>query len=99
MDKAKKELLEGRGWVVGDTRDLLQLSAAEEAYINTKIHLAARLKQLRIAQHITQKVLAATLGTSQSRVAKMEAADPSVSLDLIVKSILTLQPDAPLLGK
>ena len=28
------------------------------------------------------------LGSSQSRVAKMEAADPSVSLDLLVRGLL-----------
>jgi len=30
------------------------------------------------------------LGSSQSRVAKMEAGDPSVTVDLLIRSLLTL---------
>ena len=38
----------------------------------------------------TQLQVARRLGSSQSRVAKMEAADASVSLDLLIKSLLAL---------
>jgi hypothetical protein len=34
--------------------------------------------------------LARLIKSSQSRVAKMEAGDPSVSLDLLIRSLLTL---------
>jgi hypothetical protein len=39
---------------------------------------------------LTQTALAQRLGSSQLRAAKMEAADRSVSLDLIVPSLLTI---------
>jgi transcriptional regulator with XRE-family HTH domain len=34
--------------------------------------------------------LAAKLQSSQSRIAKMEAGDPSVSLDLLIRSLISL---------
>jgi predicted transcriptional regulator len=39
---------------------------------------------------VTQVALAKALQSSQSRVAKMEAGDPTVSLDLLVRSLLAL---------
>jgi predicted transcriptional regulator len=42
------------------------------------------------AQKISQKELAKNIKSSQSRVAKMEACDPSVSLDLIIKTLFVL---------
>jgi len=39
---------------------------------------------------MTQEQLGRLLGSSQSRVAKIEAADPSVSIDLMVRSLLRM---------
>src|SRR5581483_4278956 len=39
---------------------------------------------------LSQAVVAKRLGSSQSRVAKMEAGDPSVSLDLLLRALLAL---------
>jgi transcriptional regulator with XRE-family HTH domain len=39
---------------------------------------------------MTQEQLARLLKSSQSRVAKMELGDPSVSLDLLVRSLLAM---------
>ena len=39
---------------------------------------------------MTQVEAASKVGSSQSRIAKMEAADPTVSLDLLIKSLLSL---------
>jgi transcriptional regulator with XRE-family HTH domain len=39
---------------------------------------------------MTQAQLAERLGSSQSRIAKIEAADPSVSIDLMLRSLLRL---------
>ena len=48
------------------------------------------LKARRTAKGISQTTLAKTMCSSQSRVAKMESGDPSVSLALLVKSLLAL---------
>ena len=76
MKKLKNE------WVEGPVQDFLKLSDAETAYIETRVALAYRLREERNKKHLTQIDLASVLKTSQSRIAKMEKADPSVSLDL-----------------
>jgi predicted transcriptional regulator len=66
------------------------MSDEEEAYINLRLKLAEGLKVRRQSRGVTQVGLARTLKSSQSRVAKMEAGDPTVSLDLLVKSLFAL---------
>jgi predicted XRE-type DNA-binding protein len=90
MDKAKSERLRAAGWKSGDAADFLELSAEEAAFVELKLALADYLRDLRTRNAWTQAQVARRLGSSQSRVAKMEAADASVSLDLLVKSLLTL---------
>jgi DNA-binding XRE family transcriptional regulator len=90
MTKTKKRALEAAGWRVGTAADFLGLSKEEAALIEMKLGLAATLRQRRVARKLTQTQLAKRLGSSQSRVAKMEAADPSVSIDLLVRTLLDL---------
>ena len=90
MRDVKRKKLAGRGWRIGGVKEFLALSAEEEAYIELRLKLADGLKMRRHARGITQTQLARALRSSQSRVAKMEAGDPSVSLDLLVKSLLAL---------
>ena len=90
MRENKRKKLESRGWKLGNAKDLLGLSNQEEMYIELRLKLAEGLKARRRASGVTQVSLAKTLRSSQSRVAKMEAGDPTVSLDLLVKSILAL---------
>jgi predicted XRE-type DNA-binding protein len=90
MKAKKKQQLEGHGWHVGSVDEFLGLSAAEMAYIELKLALSAQLKQRRQQQQLTQVELATRLRSNQSRVAKMEAGDPSVSLDLLIRSLLAL---------
>ena len=90
MRKSKKKRLEAKGWKIGTVKEFLGLSDEESAYIELKVKLAAGLKQRRQQQGLSQLELAAKLQSSQSRVAKMEAGDPSVSLDLLVRSLITL---------
>jgi DNA-binding XRE family transcriptional regulator len=90
MDMAKMRRLQAEGWSVGDASDFLGLSPAEAAYIELRLDLADCFRSLRKQVGLTQTEAAQRLGSSQSRVAKMEAADPSVSLDLLVKALLTL---------
>lgn len=90
MRKEKKRRLEAKGWRVGTVKDFLGLTEEESAYIELKIRLAEGLRQRRQAKGLSQVDLAAKLQSSQSRVAKMEAGDPSVSLDLLIRSLITL---------
>jgi len=87
---SKRKKLEGAGWRVSDTDEFLGLSAEESAYIEMKLALSDTLKQERARKKLSQQELAKLIASSQSRVAKMEAADPSVSIDLLVKSLLAL---------
>jgi len=88
MDKAKKARLARQGWKFGSAEDFLNLTPEEAAYVEIKLSLARELKKARMAKGMSQTDLAAKTGSSQSRVAKMESADPHVSLDLIVRSLL-----------
>jgi len=90
MNKKKIKELERRGWKVGAAQEFLGLSDSELAYIELKIALSKRLRELREEQGITQVLLAKKLGSSQSRISKMEAGDSSVSIDLQIRTLLTL---------
>ena len=90
MRKAKRNRLETKGWKVGSAKDFLDLSAEESAYIEMKLELAETLRSQRARHKLTQTELARLVNSSQSRVAKMEAGDPSVSMDLLVRSLLAL---------
>ena len=90
MKRTKKEKLQKNGWKAGSATDFLELTEEEAAMIELKIALARDLKRCRQSRNLTQTQLARLLHSSQSRVARMEAGDPSVSLDLLMKSLLSL---------
>jgi DNA-binding XRE family transcriptional regulator len=90
MRQTKRVRLERKGWRIGSAQELLQLSDEEVAYIELKLALSDRLKSLREKKAITQVEMAKLISSSQSRVAKMESGDPSVSIDLLVKALLAL---------
>lgn len=90
MKKSKKEKLKKAGWKVGTAGEFLDLTPEQEVYIEMKLALATCLKNSREKKNLTQNQLARFLHSSQSRVAKMEAGDPSVSLDLLLRSLLLL---------
>jgi ribosome-binding protein aMBF1 (putative translation factor) len=90
MDRAKRKRLETAGWKVGTVREFLDLSAEEEAYLEIKLQLAKNLQKRRREKKLTQVDLARMLKSSQSRIAKMEAGDPTVSIDLLIRSLLAL---------
>jgi DNA-binding XRE family transcriptional regulator len=90
MEKQLRRRLEIGGWTVGDSGDFLGLSDEEIRLIETKLALAAGLRQRREKLGLTQSAFARRLGSSQSRVAKMEAADRSVSLDLLFRGLFLL---------
>ena len=86
----KRQRLEARGWKVGTAQEFLHLSPEEAAYVELKVRLAIGLRDWRRRRKLTQADLAKRLQSSQSRIAKMEAGDPSVSLDLLIRSLLIL---------
>jgi len=90
MRERKRGRLEAEGWRVGTASEFLGLSPEEGAFVELKLALADYLRKLRTERGWTQTLVAKRLRSSQSRVAKMEAADPSVSVDLLVRSLLTL---------
>lgn len=90
MRAEKRKHLEAKGWKVGTPKELLDLSDEEAAFIDLRLKLAEGLRARRSAKGMTQTDLAKAVQSSQSRVAKMEAGDPTVSLDLLVKSLLAL---------
>jgi DNA-binding XRE family transcriptional regulator len=86
----KRRRLEAKGWRFGTAQEFLRLSDEGAAYIDLKARLAVGLRERRRRRRLTQADLAKRLQSSQSRIAKMEAGDPSVSLDLLIRSLLIL---------
>ena len=99
MDKRKQARLAKKGWKVGTVANFLDLSAEESAYVEMKLALSEMLKVRRARKRLTQAELAKAIESSQSRVAKMEAGDPTVSIDLLVKSLLALGVSKKELGR
>jgi hypothetical protein len=90
MNSSKRSRLEKAGWKVGTTKEFLGLTSQEAAYIELKLNLAKALSVKRKNLGLSQVAVAKMIKSSQSRVAKMEAGDPSVSIDLLVKSLFAL---------
>ena len=99
MNASKKRNLESAGFKVGTVQEFLGLSDDEMALIDLKVRLIRMLRPARERTGITQDELASRIGSSQSRVAKMEAASPDVSLDLICKALLALGVSRQGIGK
>ena len=90
MRRSKRERLEAKGWRFGTAQEFLGLSNEESAYVELRVRLADSLRLRRQKRNLSQTELARMVHSSQSRVAKMEGGDPSVSLDLLIRSLLAL---------
>jgi DNA-binding XRE family transcriptional regulator len=90
MKVSKQKKLEAAGWKVGSAAEFLELSEAEEMLVNMKVALAKRVKAMRQEKKITQQQLAKLIGSSQSRVAKLETADRSVSMELLIRALSSM---------
>jgi hypothetical protein len=90
MTGAKRQRLEEAGWAVGSAADFLRRSRADEAIIEIRVALSAALRDRCRLLGLPQVALAERLGSSRSRVAKMATAEPSISLDLLVRALLTI---------
>lgn len=99
MKAEKKRKLERHGWRVADAKDFLELTPGEAEFVEIKLALARRLREFREEHNWTQAELAKRVGSSQSRVAKMEAGDRTVSVDLLVRSLLAAGADRQEVGK
>jgi predicted XRE-type DNA-binding protein len=99
MKASKRKALEEAGWNVGSTSEFLGLSDEEEMLVNIKLALATKVRQRRQQLKMTQQELAKRLGSSQSRVAKMEVPDRSISMDLLVRSLASLGASRTEIGK
>jgi DNA-binding XRE family transcriptional regulator len=90
MDKKKRERLEAAGFRVGNAEDFLGLTEEERRLVDLRVSVSRAIRQRREDRDLTQKQLAQRLGSSQSRVAKMEACAPDVSLDLCFRALFAL---------
>lgn len=77
----------GKGWVEGSAQELLGLTDAEAAYVETKIALTRAVRERRLALGLSQASMAKALGTSQSRFSFIEKGDPSVTIDLALRAL------------
>jgi DNA-binding XRE family transcriptional regulator len=85
VDAKKREALEAAGWKVGDAAEFLGLTAEEQQIIEFRLMVGWGVRRLRESHHLTQQQLAGRIGSSQSRIAKIEAASAEVSLDLMLR--------------
>lgn len=99
MNATKRKKLEAAGWAVGTAAEFLGLDEAEAAIVEMKLSMASRLKTLRKKRSFTQGNLAEYIHSSQSRIAKLEAADKSASLDLYVRALVALGETPAQIGK
>lgn len=85
---AKRVRIEAAGFKLGTVAEFLDLTPEENALVGVRLALSATLRRRRQTQHLSQTTLARSLQSSQSRVAKMEASDPSVTIDLLMRALL-----------
>ena len=90
MDAARKKRLEAKGWKTGSVQELLGLSDEDMAVIELKLQLSKAVVERRRKEELSQAELAKRMGSSQSRIAKLEAGDPTVSIDLLVRALVQL---------
>ena len=90
MNPKKRAQLENAGFKVGSVADFLELTPEENALVEIKLALSNSLRQKRQTQSLSQNDLAERLHSSQSRVAKMEAGEPGVSFDLLLRALLAV---------
>lgn len=90
MKQAKRTKLEADGWRVGTVREFLDLSRREDALVEIRVALARAVRERRERDGCTQAQLARRLGSSQSRIAKVEGGAHGVSCDLLISALLGL---------
>lgn len=90
MDKAVRRSLEKAGFRIGDAEDFLELTAEERQLVALRLAVSRAVRRLREERNLTQQQLAKRIQSSQSRVAKIEAASADVSLDLLFRGLFAV---------
>ena len=89
MDERRMAELEAKGFKVGTVQEFLDLTDEDMEILELRVALVKALRTLRQETlDLSQETFAELIGSSQSRVAKMEAGDSSVSLDLLLKTLV-----------
>ena len=88
MDPEKRRRLEEAGFRIGTVAEFLELSPEESELVEVKVALSQAVRQQRCTSNLSQSQLAERLGSSQSRIAKMERGDAGVSLDLLMRALI-----------
>lgn len=99
MKTAKAKQLKNAGWKVGSANEFLGLSESETMIVNMRVALARKVKAIRKRKRLSQDRLAKIVGSSQSRIAKMENADSSVSIELLIKTLASLGASQAQIGR
>jgi DNA-binding transcriptional regulator YiaG len=90
MNKEKQKALAAAGFDVMDAEDFLDLTEEERRLVDLKVALGKTVREMRVRNHLTQSEVAKRMKTSQSRVAKIEAASPGVSLDQMFRGLFAV---------
>jgi ribosome-binding protein aMBF1 (putative translation factor) len=88
MDTKKKSKPKKSSGRVTSVREFLGMTETEAAVVEIRVELAAAVRKKRLAAGLTQAELANTVGSTQSRIAKIEAADPQASLESMVGALV-----------
>jgi DNA-binding transcriptional regulator YiaG len=94
MNKARKARFAKAGWKLGTAGELFGMTDAEAALADAKLRQGDVVREVRHRRHLSQAALAKLMGSSQSRVAKVENKDTEVSLDLQLRAIFAANPAA-----
>lgn len=87
LTKEQIERIEVKGFSVTNVKDFLNLTPEDELIIEIRLALTALFVDRRKELGISQTTIAKRIGSSQSRIAKVENNDPSVSTDLLIKAL------------
>ena len=79
--------------------EFLGLTPEDEAIIAIRLALHRTLKETRARSGITQIELAQRIGSSQSRIAKAEAGDRSISFELLIRATIASGATAAEIGQ
>jgi hypothetical protein len=90
MDKHTQKAIEDAGFRVTTVREFLDLTEAENELVELRVAISQAVRAKRESAGVTQSQLADRVHSSQPRIAKIEAAAPGVSLDLMFRSYFAL---------
>ena|SRR5258708_38940975 len=81
------ERIERKGFKATTVKDFLDLTPEDELIIELRLALSTLLHDRRKRLALSQTAVAKRIGSSQSRMARIENNDPSVSTDLLLRAV------------